>query len=1031
MRESSFQFTKEDSQQMKSQGGEKKVMKKSLSLILAIAMVFTMFASVAFAAEASLDTNAKYEELKKAGIFEGTDGGAAALDQPLTRAQFAKIIVKVLDLKEDAASASIFNDLAGAGWASGFIGAAVKAGLVEGVAPGKFDPSANVTTEQLAKLLVLGLKLQQSNDAVTGNVSAWAKGYVAAAIKANLIPASADYTKPALRAALVEATYAAKEIIAKGQQPATVGIASVKATSAQVLTVSFTGAVDTAKAKFAVKRDESAVTVKEVKFSDDKKSATLTFESKLVEADYEVTLSGIDNLDSAKAKATAKVEAEKVSKIEFITASETLPQKAENVRIEFKVVNQYGEDAKVTADDLEIDVTGVDDADWETVGGKSAIELDLSDDNEYERNDRINVQITDEENHISASKVFTIGDEQYISKVEIGKLLDKAGKEISSVEEGDDDVYLQVFAYDQYGVRVLDEEILSDDIDLSGASDIDVYDVDADRFAEDVDDDDFPDLRLQVEADADEGEQTITIFGSGSSASKKITILTESKPASVKFDVSSITLSTLDGNVGSTDSSSVLYATYVPITVLNEAGDALTKDEIATAAQDELLEVDTSGSADDAYIVESGAFKGQVYVKGENDTGSGNVEITIDNKPNEKATLKVNVKDARDVQEIRLTSNNGDKGINIGADQAETKFKFAAFDQYDAVATEDLYNENKDGDTVDYVVQLTLTGPGAASLNLSDGQTLYSNFNTANGALSTSVAGISTWTANTAVYGTFDQISNKEIKLKGSAVGVYKVKAELLKKEQGDNAYSQVDEVTKSYEVLDTAGETYVWSAALDKGVKDANGVYVVPNLGNLATTSNTDIEQLGKEVKIIAKDGSETILVPKAINDVTLTNADAVKYVTGGKAFIAAGDDKETTLTVNFKTNKGNDSVALKIKGINDPFNISEFTGGKTVRVVAKADLAVGDDIWAKDLLDEIKGVDKTYGTEYSKDELGNAALGITYSIVEKQFADDNLVIDPNGNISALSLNHASGSFTIKLTAPSGAEKLLELGYN
>ncbi|MBO9600467.1 MAG: S-layer homology domain-containing protein, partial [Cohnella sp.] len=196
-------------------------MKKSLSLILAIALVFTMAAS-AFAAEptttsdtsatttsATYTTQEKYDQLVAAGIFEGDEDGLPHLDAKMTRAQFAKILAKVFGLSEDAAAASkAYGDLDGASWAAGFIGAVTKAGLMEGDA-GKFMPSADVTTEQLATVLVRAFDLKPVAGAKVPGAADWAAGYVQAALDAKLIPAAADYTKAALRGALVEAGYAA------------------------------------------------------------------------------------------------------------------------------------------------------------------------------------------------------------------------------------------------------------------------------------------------------------------------------------------------------------------------------------------------------------------------------------------------------------------------------------------------------------------------------------------------------------------------------------------------------------------------------------------------------------------------------------------------------------------------------------------------------------------------------------------------------------------------------------------------------
>ncbi|MEK3725646.1 S-layer homology domain-containing protein [Paenibacillus sp. FSL H8-0034] len=182
-------------------------MKKTLSFMVVMALFFTVLTSISFAADEKTPLE-KYEILKGMGIFEGTEKGAD-LEALTNRAQFAKIIGLVWNLKEDEQGASVYQDLAGYEWASGYIGAATKAGFFDGVAEGQFAPGDNITVEQLAAVLVRAFKLESGTEAVNGKVSDWAKGYVAAAIQAGLIATAADYTVDARRSDLVVSTYGA------------------------------------------------------------------------------------------------------------------------------------------------------------------------------------------------------------------------------------------------------------------------------------------------------------------------------------------------------------------------------------------------------------------------------------------------------------------------------------------------------------------------------------------------------------------------------------------------------------------------------------------------------------------------------------------------------------------------------------------------------------------------------------------------------------------------------------------------------
>jgi hypothetical protein len=205
MSETSNQYAKQNTKQCKSnRGGDKKVMKKSLSLIVASAMAFSAFASAAFADEKALDAQGKFDALKAAGILSGYPDGSAGLANNMTRAEFAKVVALLAGLDQDASAAS-YSDVAAGHWAKGFIGAVTKAKLMSG-AYGKFDPKGNVTVEQIAKVadLVAGLKPEGE---VAGETSAWAEGYVAAAVKAGLIDEMSSYKENAKREVLVNVAY--------------------------------------------------------------------------------------------------------------------------------------------------------------------------------------------------------------------------------------------------------------------------------------------------------------------------------------------------------------------------------------------------------------------------------------------------------------------------------------------------------------------------------------------------------------------------------------------------------------------------------------------------------------------------------------------------------------------------------------------------------------------------------------------------------------------------------------------------------
>ena len=83
-----------------------------------------------------------------------------------------------------------------------------------------------------------------------------------------------------------------------------------------------------------------------------KQTATITLDSKLIDATYAVTIGGV-TVDDAKKTASVVATKEKVSKIDIVTASETLPL-ANGVVVDFKATNQYGETTDLTSSNFRL-----------------------------------------------------------------------------------------------------------------------------------------------------------------------------------------------------------------------------------------------------------------------------------------------------------------------------------------------------------------------------------------------------------------------------------------------------------------------------------------------------------------------------------------------------------------------------------------------------------------------------------------------------------------------------------------------------
>jgi 2',3'-cyclic-nucleotide 2'-phosphodiesterase/3'-nucleotidase len=119
-------------------------------------------------------------------------------NEPVTRAEFAGMLARTMDLTEDE-DAIEFSDVLSGQWFAGTIGAAVKAGLVSGYEDGTFRPDNPISREEMTAMTIRAIKAAGFNIEVSdvnaaiakfndGNeISGWAKTPMAAAVEAGII----------------------------------------------------------------------------------------------------------------------------------------------------------------------------------------------------------------------------------------------------------------------------------------------------------------------------------------------------------------------------------------------------------------------------------------------------------------------------------------------------------------------------------------------------------------------------------------------------------------------------------------------------------------------------------------------------------------------------------------------------------------------------------------------------------------------------------------------------------------------------
>ena len=149
-------------------------MKKLLAMVLALVMTLSLAVS-ANALKADEKINDNYAEavavLDGMGVFKGYEDGSFKPENKITRAEVATIIYRIYTAdvaKNDKsglyATYNKFSDMAGAGWAAGYIGYCANAEFVKGYPDGTFKPSGNVTGYEVLAMILRAVGYDKNNE---------------------------------------------------------------------------------------------------------------------------------------------------------------------------------------------------------------------------------------------------------------------------------------------------------------------------------------------------------------------------------------------------------------------------------------------------------------------------------------------------------------------------------------------------------------------------------------------------------------------------------------------------------------------------------------------------------------------------------------------------------------------------------------------------------------------------------------------------------------------------------------------------
>lgn len=117
------------------------------------------------------------------GAIEGIGSGKFAPKSNVTRAEFAKMLIRALNLENSTATES-FSDVASTAWYAPYVAVAAEKGIITGRNASTFDPNATITRAEMATMISRAVK--SLNPAAATDASALSKFSDAAKISASL-----------------------------------------------------------------------------------------------------------------------------------------------------------------------------------------------------------------------------------------------------------------------------------------------------------------------------------------------------------------------------------------------------------------------------------------------------------------------------------------------------------------------------------------------------------------------------------------------------------------------------------------------------------------------------------------------------------------------------------------------------------------------------------------------------------------------------------------------------------------------------
>lgn len=576
-----------------------KAYKKFVATAATATLVASAIAPVASAAETKSFTDvsgnykAAVDYLVAQGITDGKTATTFGTTDNITRGDAAVFIARALKLDVDNAKDQGFTDLNSR--VKNAVNAVVEAKIAGGKSETKFDPGANITRQEMAKMLANAYKLTAKENANFTDVNSNWIGYVSALKEAGITLGKTETTF-APTANLTRGEFALFMYRAEGTPTVgEVALTSVNATGAKKITVKFNKPVE--GAEFTFKRGNVELTG-EVTWNEKKTEATFETSTRLATAEYSVDA----KVGEKEFAETFKVEASKVADIQINSDVLVLVAPAQaggaytSGTVSYKVVNQYGED-----------VTNSSEANGLTLNSSrgtatpnrntGVITISVTAPSEIKKDDVIVLSAVHGTTGVTTSKALKASDSASVADFKFTGV--KMPKDVETIytsgNNGNNEFYLEFEAFDQYGNAITNQAALTAGLSqiVSSRSDVATATWGTDAVTGKA--------YIKINPQSMHGSSTFTVVPLatvGKSAQITVEIAQPSTPKTISLDVPATDLKKGE-------------FVYIPYTAEDQYGKSLTKFEDLNSA----LTVTVSPNNKFTIAKEKNPINGQLRIK--------------------------------------------------------------------------------------------------------------------------------------------------------------------------------------------------------------------------------------------------------------------------------------------------------------------------------------------------------------------------------------------------------------------------------